>query len=726
MKIIIYLYTLTLLIIPFCLLATDGPNIILIIADDQRWDATDFMQARIEDLGRTARFSWLVGTTPNLSRLSNEGIHFDNAFTVFSSCSPSRATMLTGVYPHVHGVTDNSTAFPTNSITYASLLKAAGYATGYFGKWHHGRQTQRPGFDTVATFHGQGSYFNTPFYDGNNNLIRTTSSSEWVDDVSTNYAIEFIEQQNSNPNPFLLVLGFKSPHQPFDAPNRTADIYNGQSALDVPNLNTPPPGQTIDVNQGNYAGVLRKYMSTIAGIDDCVGSVLDKLEELNIENNTAVIYISDNGFFRGEHKLGDKRAPYEESIRIPLMIRYPQVQSAPSIVNNIALNLDLAPTILDIAGVDIPQNMQGSSLLPLIQNQDPSDWRKYFFYQYNHDPEFPTAKARPYIALRHENGLKFISYEENASWTEFFDTSINNDPYEINNLINASSHTDDLNYIKSVLQSEMHATEFLKTNGINIQESTLHANINLGKNYNFSIETSNDLDTWTLKSNITGNGNSVNYNLSPSTSNTTAISVTGNENDYGIKYVDGETPYRINNTELIVGSPDPWDNVVGGDAVLIFEIPIKETALQINRIELKFTARRKWSPSEIMWNADLYLLGIKNNTTPFEGDSNNSSITLINDNILDPGFPNTDTIVTSNCEDLLAFIEGFYQERRNYSGGQYVFLKFTPDMDPESFAYKFYIYSSNSNSHKPKLIFHYGENSENPNQLFYRVKYGQN
>ena len=337
--------------------------------------------------------------------------------------------MLTGVYPHVHGVTDNSTAFPTNSITYASLLKAAGYATGYFGKWHHGRQTQRPGFDTVATFHGQGSYFNTPFYDGNNNLIRTTSSSEWVDDVSTNYAIEFIEQQNSNPNPFLLVLGFKSPHQPFDAPNRTADIYNGQSALDVPNLNTPPPGQTIDVNQGNYAGVLRKYMSTIAGIDDCVGSVLDKLEELNIENNTAVIYISDNGFFRGEHKLGDKRAPYEESIRIPLMIRYPQVQSAPSIVNNIALNLDLAPTILDIAGVDIPQNMQGSSLLPLIQNQDPSDWRKYFFYQYNHDPEFPTAKARPYIALRHENGLKFISYEENASWTEFFDTSINNDPY---------------------------------------------------------------------------------------------------------------------------------------------------------------------------------------------------------------------------------------------------------------------------------------------------------
>ena len=183
-------------------------------------------------------------------------------------------------------------------------------------------------------------------------------------------------------------------------------------------------------------------------------------------------------------------------------------------------------------------------------------------------------------------------------------------------------------------------------------------NINLGKNYNFSIETSNDLDTWTLKSNITGNGNSVNYNLSPSTLNTTAISVTGNENDYGIKYVDGETAYRINNTELIVGSPDPWDNVVGGDAVLIFEIPIKETALQINRIELKFTARKKiQAPGTQIWNARPLSFRNQKQITPFI-QLNNSDIKLINDNILDPGFPNTDTIVTSNCEDLLAFIEG--------------------------------------------------------------------
>lgn len=726
-----------LLFISFCLFtntslwASDSPNIIVIIADDQRWDATDFMQSRIDDLGRTARFPWLVGTTPNLNRLSNEGIHFDNAFTVFSTCSPSRATMLTGVYPHIHGVSNNSTDFPTNSTTYASLLKANGYATGYFGKWHHGRQTQRPGFDTVATFYGQGTYFETPFYNGNNNLIRTTSGSEWIDDVSTDYAIDFIEQQNNAQNPFLLVLGFKTPHQPFDPPNRTEDIFSGQSALDVPNLNTPPPGQNIGINQGNYPSTLRKYMSTIAGIDSCVGSILDKLEQLNIENNTAVIYISDNGFFRGEHTLGDKRAPYEESIRIPLMIRYPQEQSTPRIVNDIALNLDLAPTILDIAGLSIPQSMQGLSLLPLIKGQNPSDWRQFFFYQYNHDPEFPTAKVRPYVALRHENGLKLVSYEENASWAEFFDTSTGNDPYEINNLINASNRSNDLNYMETLFRDEMRATEFIKTNGINIQANLLQANIKLGKNYNFTLETSGDLDDWSYKYNIQGNGDFSNYSISPSSStgNGFQIAVTGNQNDYGIKDTNGGTPYRLNNNELVVGALDPWDNVAGGDAVLIFEIPLEEEGYNLSNIELEFTARRKWSP-DTPWSADLHLLGIYNSTTPFSSYSaytqSDSNIHLIKEAILGTTFSNEDTRVTSESSTLIPFIQQFYQTHPNYSGGQYLFLRISPDADTNSQAYKFYIYSANSSANKPKLNFRYDEFSENPTQLFYRIKYGQN
>ena len=707
------------------------PNIVVIIADDQRWDAYDFMQSRMGELGRTARFPWLEGTTPNLNRLSNEGIHFDNAFTVFSTCSPSRATMLTGVYPHIHGVTDNSTAFPTDSTTYASLLKANGYSTGYFGKWHHGRQTERPGFDTVATFYGQGSYYETPFYDGNNNLIRTTTGSEWVDDASTDYAINFIEQQNSAQNPFLLVLGFKTPHQPFDPPNRTETFYAGQSADGVPNLDSPPPGQNIEVNSGNYANSLREYMRTIAGIDSCVGSILDKLEQLNIDENTAIIYISDNGFFRGEHKLGDKRAPYEESIRIPLMIRYPQEQSEPRIVNDIALNLDLAPTILDIAGLNIPQSMQGDSLLPLIKNQTPSSWRKFFFYQYNHDPEFPTAKVRPYIALRHENGLKLVTYEEDASWIEFFDTSTGNDPYEINNLINASSRSNELNYLKTLFRNEMRATEFLKTNGINIQPNLLQANMKLGKNYNFSLETSNDLDSWTARNSIQGNGNFSNYIINPpSTSgNGFQISVTGNQNDYGIKDTNGGTTYRINNNELVVGALDHWENVIGGDAVLIFEIPLEEPGFNLSNIELEFTARRRHNPG-IPWSADLHLLGIYNSTTPYTSYSaytqNNSNIHLINDAILGTSFPNADTTVTRESSALIPFIQQFYKTNPSYSGGQYLFLRFSPDADTNSQAYRFYIYSANSPNYKPKLRFQYDEFTENPEKLFYRVKYGQN
>lgn len=706
------------------------PNIIVIIADDQRWDATAFMQSRMGDIGRTARFPWLAGTTPNLNRLSNEGIHFDNAFTVFSTCSPSRATMLTGVYPHIHGVTDNSTDFPIDSTTYASLLKVDGYATGYFGKWHHGQQTQRPGFETVRTFYGQGRYFETEFYDGNNNLIRTTSSNEWVDDVSTDYAINFIEEQYNLQNPFLLVLGFKTPHQPFDPPSRTESIYDGQTALSVPNLNLAPPGQSIDVNSGNYANPLRKYMRTIAGIDDCVGSVLDKLEELNIENNTAVIYISDNGFFRGEHKLGDKRAPYEESIRIPLMIRYPQEQSVPRIVNNIALNLDIAPTILDIAGLNIPQSMQGRSLLPLIKNQDLSDWRKFFFYQYNHDPEFPTAKARPYVALRHENGLKFISYEENTSWTEFFDTSTGNDPYEIDNLINNPNRSSDLNYVKTLFRDEMQTTEFLKTNGIITEPSSIQANAKLGKNYNFTLETSINLENWDNKYVIQGNGNFSNYPLSVSSGgNGFQISVTGNQSDYGIKDVDGGTPYRINNSELIVGALDHWENdVPGGDAVMIFEIPLAHDGFNLSNIELELTARRKHNPGT-PWNADLHLLGIFNSTTPFTSYSaytkNNSDITLIKDNILGITFPNVDTPIASEISDLIPIINQFYQNNPNYSGGEYLFLRFSPDSDPNSQAYRFYIYSANSSQYKPKLKFYFNEITENPAQIFYRIRYGQ-
>ena len=471
-------------------------NIILIVTDDQRWDATGFMQERMPSLGRTARFPWMENHTPNLDRLSKEGIHFDNAYGVYSLCSPARATMLTGQYPHKHGITNNQTDFPSDVVTYANLLQAAGYTTGYFGKWHMGTQVERPGFDHVRTFYGQGKYFGTVFNDENGNpvnangsnfnsqsaqsivinvtglpsgganqsIYRTTDGSpyyqnpartltlgqntfsittsvsydrgvffrftsgevefdslvyngeqllsnpgvattiqasglfeavsnndtypyrigisaagvttwggtdEWIDDTSTNYAVEFIEDQASSGNPFMLFLGFKTPHQGTQngvsnwyPPARTDGIFSGQPSANVPNLGASPP-YAPNASGGNSGNVTNQnYCETIAGIDGCVGNILDAVEASGIDDETAIIFISDNGFFRGEHGLSDKRAAYEESIRLPFMIRHPSIQTTNGvIINEIVSNLDIAPTILDLAGLEVPASMQGASLV---------------------------------------------------------------------------------------------------------------------------------------------------------------------------------------------------------------------------------------------------------------------------------------------------------------------------------------------------------------------------
>ena len=708
------------------------PNIIVIISDDQRWDASGYMQSRFLEEERIARFPWLIGTTPNLDRLSTEGVHFNNAFTVYSTCSPSRATMLTGLYPHLHGITDNGTALPHDSETYATLLNDNGYATGYFGKWHHGQQTDRPGFDEAATFYGQGTYYETKFYNGSDVLIRQTGTEEWVDDISTDYAIDFIKQKNNEGSPFLLVLGFKSPHQPFDPPARTALIYDSQYAADVPNLNSPPPGQTINENAGNYASPLRKYMSTIAGIDSCVGRILDQLEALNIENNTAIVYVSDNGFFRGEHKLGDKRAPYEESIRIPFVIKFPQEQDIPRVIDEIALNLDLAPTILDIAGISIPETMQGLSLLPLIKNEPVASWRKYFFYQYNHDPEFPSAKARPYIALRHINGLKIVEYEEDKSWSELFDTNLTADPYEINNLFNIAEKSDQKLKMQDILLKEMASTGFLKSYGIFSTQTDNFAQIQLGKNYNFSIYSSLALDEWNYIKEVKGNGTLNNYSLLTTNSNGFQIIVNGNSNDHNIINSNFGITKNIQSEELIIGAKNSWDNTEGGDAIFIFEIPIEESESNLYDVKFEFTARRKWIPSSILWDADLYVLGIYTNSNPFSTYSdythNDSNISILEESILTPSFPNVNTTTYSNSNLLVSYIKNFYANNPNYIGGKYIFLRISLDRDPGTQAYKFYLQSSNTSqlTYRPKLKFYYNEISEMPNKLFYRVKYGLN
>ena len=418
-------------------MAAERPNILFIYTDDQRWDALGVVQREQGDQGR---FPWLQ--TPHLDRLAAEGVRFRNAFVVQSLCTPSRSAFLTGQYGHLNGVINNRTPFPSENIphTWSHLLKQAGYVTGYVGKFHHGQQSgPRPGFDYSASFLGQGRYMDCPF-EVNGQI---TPTQGWVDDVSTDFALGFLTAHRDKP--FALVVGYKSAHGPFEPPSRLVDKYAGQQPRAVPNLNVPavyagkfrPASKTQDAPKKKKAAqaagrpMLQGYFGCLAGVDENVGRLLARLEELQLADSTVVIFTSDNGFYLGEHGLGDKRSAYEESIRIPLLVRYPRLGEAArgKVVDALALNIDLAPTLLDLAGVPIPPSMQGRSWRPLLTGAAPSDWRTAFFYEYFYERPF----AVPTVLAVRTTTAKLIRYPGHDDWTELFD--LTRDPYETRNLI---------------------------------------------------------------------------------------------------------------------------------------------------------------------------------------------------------------------------------------------------------------------------------------------------
>src|SRR5688572_20207647 len=357
--------------------ATNRPNFLFIYTDDQRYDALSVVQ---REQGERGRFPWLK--TPNLDRIAAEGVRFRNAFVVSALCSPSRAVYLTGRYNHFNGVANNHTAFPTNNVTHASLLRKSGYATAYIGKWHMNGQTgQRPGFSWSASYIGHGRYHDCVF---EINGVKTNTAG-WVDDVATDFTIDFLKRHRDKP--FLAVLGFKSPHSTFEPPARWKDQLTNVIARPVPNLDVRAPYRT-NVNQATPAQAAarpnemhRKYFRTICAVDENVGRILKALDELGLAENTMLIYASDNGFYLGEHGLGDKRTAYEESMRIPLLLRYPKLGLRGKLIDSMVLNLDLAPTLLDFAGVPVPREMQGSSWKSLLEG-NMAGWRNSFFYEY--------------------------------------------------------------------------------------------------------------------------------------------------------------------------------------------------------------------------------------------------------------------------------------------------------------------------------------------------------
>lgn len=414
--------------------ASRPPNFLFVFTDDQRWDAMGVVQREQGDKGR---FPWF--TTPHMDRLAAEGMRFRNAFVTNSLCAPSRAVFMTGRHSHHNGIVNNHTPFAATNVTHATVLRGAGYATAYIGKWHMGSQSgQRPTFDYSASFVGQGRYVDCPI---EVNGVATPSKG-WVDDVTTDYAIDYMRKNRDRP--FSIMLGFKACHGPFDPPERAKERFAGARARTVPNMAIRATYRDEDApaftkakaaaQSGAEADVNLGYFRCISAADDNLGRLLAALDELKLADDTVVIYSSDNGYYHGEHGLGDKRSAYDESLRIPLLVRYPRLVAKGAVRDEMVLNLDLAPTLIDLAGAKVPAEMQGRSWKPLLAGER-APWRESFFYCYFFEANFPTTPTT--TALRTQTA-KLIKYPGRDDWTELFDLSA--DPYELKNLWRDPAH----------------------------------------------------------------------------------------------------------------------------------------------------------------------------------------------------------------------------------------------------------------------------------------------
>ncbi len=410
------------------------PNFIFIYTDDQRWDAMGVVQ---REQGERARFPWFE--TPAMDRLAAEGVRFRNAFVTLSLCSPSRASFLTGTYNHINGVKGNGSPMPEDAVTHATVLRANGYRTAYIGKWHMGSQRERPGFDHAASFIGQGHYIDCPFVINGED----TPTEGWVDDVSTGFAIDWIRENRDRP--FSLVLGFKSPHTPRggkNLPDRLRGLYAGETSRTTPNADVPPPFHKPNPETGKFGRGLADnsihldYLRHVKGADENLGRLLDALDELDLAEDTVVVYSSDNGYYLGEHCSGDKRMIYEEALRVPFLVRYPRHFKAGQVIDRMVLNIDLAPTFLSLAGVDVPKSMQGRDWSPLAKGTS-TNWRSSFLAQYYKEMgNVPTL-----YGLRTDHA-KLIKYPGHPEWTEAF--NLDKDPYEIRNLADEAAFTEPL------------------------------------------------------------------------------------------------------------------------------------------------------------------------------------------------------------------------------------------------------------------------------------------
>ena len=371
------------------------PNILFIMSDDHASHAMSCYGSRINE-------------TPHLDCIAQGGMRFDNCFCTNSICTPSRATILTGTYNHVNNVTTLASKMDGRQLTFPKLLQKQGYQTAVIGKWHlgHGGIYDPTGFDYWNVLPGQGLYHDPEMFEmGEKKVFKG-----YVTDIITDFSLDWLRERDTN-RPFCLLCHHKAPHRQWEPDEKHARMYED---IDIPepetfnddysnraraaaeakmrverdlnpgDLKQPvPQGLTSEEEKSwKYQRYIKDYLRCVASIDDNVGRLLDYLDEEGLTDNTIVIYTSDQGFFLGDHGWYDKRFMYEESLRMPFIIRYPEEIKPGTVNEDIMLNVDFAPTFLDYAGIDIPEQMQGTSFRPLLNGQVPEDWQTSMYYRY--------------------------------------------------------------------------------------------------------------------------------------------------------------------------------------------------------------------------------------------------------------------------------------------------------------------------------------------------------
>jgi len=410
-------------------------NIVFILTDDHRYDAFGFMHPQ----------PWLK--TPHMDTLAREGAHLKNAFVTTALCSPSRASILTGVYAHRHKIVDNNTAIPAGTTFFPQLLQKAGYQTAFIGKWHmgNGGDEPQPGFNKWVSFRGQGTYLPSP--DGLNVDGKHVPQKGYITDELTDYALDWL---NTVPReqPYFLYLSHKAVHSDFVPAERHKGVYaketfhppktiaeSGENAQHRPmwvqNQRNSWHGVDFPYHSGlNIAEYYERYAETLLGVDDSIGRIMEALGKRGELESTLVIYMGDNGFAFGEHGLIDKRTAYEESMRVPMLARCPELFSGGGTVEQVVAGLDIMPTLLDVAGVTPPKNLDGRSMIPLLTGKGDAQWRKDLLYEYYWERNFPQT---PTLHALRTDRYKYIHYYGIWDVDELYD--LQEDPLETNNLI---------------------------------------------------------------------------------------------------------------------------------------------------------------------------------------------------------------------------------------------------------------------------------------------------